>query len=787
MPFTIFCFKIKPKKLAIMKITNSIFKKYLIYLFILCTPLLSNNIKSNDDIIMNKIKFKFNDYVSRYYLQKVFVHTDKENFIVNENIWFKTYLLNGRSHKFDTISTNLYVELINPNKEIIQIRLLKIKNGVANGHFFLPDSLTSGNYQIRAFTNLMKNVGHNYLFTKKIKIFNDRNYEITREQFSEYKKNKRKKNYVDIVYFPQNKQLVYDIKNQVCFKTIDYMGNGLKTKGYIIDNNKNRIADFETDNEGNGFVSFMPKKENKYKIELFTSNNKKKKFKLPKIEEHGFAFDLKQNQKNIIVNINANLIKTNAELNKTFYLIAHIRGKIVYSHSQVVENEENVVLNIDKDKIQTGVVHFTLFDARKKVHAEKLIFVNKNDNFKIHVTENRKGDYIELKIKTTDNKAKQIPAKLSLSVNCVKEQKFKTNIISSILLNSDLSNKYSSLSLNPDSITYLTNANTWNKYSWENILKSKQDSALFTRENNITISGYVTKVYGSIVSANSTISLSVLSTFNDYFVTTTDKKGYFAFPNLDYNDTIDILLEGFNENGKKNILIYKNNYDTIPINFNSINNDYLKQYSSKNIIIDKLKGKRERAGSLHSNADQVIYFKNINASSYSTIFDVLTGRVPGFEYSGGTPRLRGYSSINLSSEPLYLINDIPVGFGSINSVSPENVERVEIIKSSATNAIYGSRGANGVIAVYTKKGHKIVRGREETHQLGYHKPTKFYFSEIKYPKNFFSTYFWSPEITTNSSKYVTIKFKLPENIKNYKVNIQGVSETGNVSSFEQKF
>ena len=68
-------------------------------------------------------------------------------------------------------------------------------------------------------------------------------------------------------------------------------------------------------------------------------------------------------------------------------------------------------------------------------------------------------------------------------------------------------------------------------------------------------------------------------------------------------------------------------------------------------------------------------------------------------------RIRGLTSIN-NSDPLYVIDGIPLASNDINIIDPENIASVDILKDASAQAIYGSRGANGVVLIKTKKGSK---------------------------------------------------------------------------------
>ena len=64
--------------------------------------------------------------------------------------------------------------------------------------------------------------------------------------------------------------------------------------------------------------------------------------------------------------------------------------------------------------------------------------------------------------------------------------------------------------------------------------------------------------------------------------------------------------------------------------------------------------------------------------------------------------MRGAASINADSDPLYVVDGIPVD--NLNSLNPSDIESIEVLKDASSSAIYGSRGANGVVLVTTKKG-----------------------------------------------------------------------------------
>ncbi len=79
---------------------------------------------------------------------------------------------------------------------------------------------------------------------------------------------------------------------------------------------------------------------------------------------------------------------------------------------------------------------------------------------------------------------------------------------------------------------------------------------------------------------------------------------------------------------------------------------------------------------------------------------VRNGGAPG---SGGSIRIRGTGTVN-NAEPLIVVDGVPLAFGSINDVNPNDIESIEILKDASSSAIYGQRAANGVVIITTKKG-----------------------------------------------------------------------------------
>lgn len=101
--------------------------------------------------------------------------------------------------------------------------------------------------------------------------------------------------------------------------------------------------------------------------------------------------------------------------------------------------------------------------------------------------------------------------------------------------------------------------------------------------------------------------------------------------------------------------------------------------------------------------------KDIKEVPVNNVGQALQGKIAGVNIVGGekpgdnvTIKVRGLGSIN-NSDPLVVIDGVPTDLG-LNAINPQDIERLDVLKDASATAIYGSRGANGVIMITTRKG-----------------------------------------------------------------------------------
>ncbi|MDD4225282.1 MAG: TonB-dependent receptor plug domain-containing protein [Mariniphaga sp.] len=96
--------------------------------------------------------------------------------------------------------------------------------------------------------------------------------------------------------------------------------------------------------------------------------------------------------------------------------------------------------------------------------------------------------------------------------------------------------------------------------------------------------------------------------------------------------------------------------------------------------------------------------KDADFSQYSNIFDLIKGRFAGVQIINGEIIIRGQNSFSSSNAALIVVDGVPVDGSIIQSIPPAQVKSINVIKDGSS-AIYGVRGANGVVIIETKRGN----------------------------------------------------------------------------------
>lgn len=121
-----------------------------------------------DEIIARRLE----QYCRSVPWEDIFVQSDRDEYVAGENIWVNTFLIDRQSGKLSSLSRIAYLEILNSeNRSVVQKRIA-LTEGHGGGNLELPDTLSTGVYLIRAYTNYMKNFMPENCFMKEFIIYN---------------------------------------------------------------------------------------------------------------------------------------------------------------------------------------------------------------------------------------------------------------------------------------------------------------------------------------------------------------------------------------------------------------------------------------------------------------------------------------------------------------------------------------------------------------------------------------------------------------------------------------
>jgi TonB-linked SusC/RagA family outer membrane protein len=198
--------------------------------------------------------------------------------------------------------------------------------------------------------------------------------------------------------------------------------------------------------------------------------------------------------------------------------------------------------------------------------------------------------------------------------------------------------------------------------------------------------------------------------------TTTDANGRFR---LDVPDASSTLIFSFVGYTSKEVTV--GNQRTINVTLESDN----KTLSEIVVIGYGAIEKKDLTGSVAS-----VGSKAIQELAVPRVDQALMGKIAGVQVKpvsgepGGAPqiRIRGVGSISAGGSPLYVVDGFPVS--SIQTLNPNDVETIDVLKDASATAIYGSRGSNGVVIINTKRGKSGKATVNFNYQFGFQKIAK---------------------------------------------------------------
>jgi hypothetical protein len=731
--------------------------------------------------------------------EKVYLHLDRPYYSAGDDIWIKAYLVDAMTNESSDNNTNLNLELISPGSKIIKRLILRIDNGVGTGDFHLGDSIVSGNYLIRAYTDQMRNFGEIFFFEKEIVIENQIDIKsLNKPDFEESKE------MVDVQFFPEGGPLIDNVYTLLGFKAINSLGYGCNVTGKVISSLGDTLTSFASTHLGMGSFFFLPKKGLKYFAAGFAGNGIPFRVELPVALETGYYIKVSDINKDYFrVTIKTNQKTLDQSPLKEMDITGTSHNSLCVTARVIVKAIDNPV-NLSKKEFPQGIACLTLLDTTGRTYCERVFYIHPRENYRISIIPDQEvyapRQKVTLQISVRDTSDIPVSANLSVSVvdgNQIKGFEKKSDINSYLFLESELRGYIEQPSYYFDTIISeryqaldnLLITQGWRNFIWNN-LPDTVSKFNYPTEEGITVSGRLRHVWSDKPIAGANISMALSENVSSSFkFTLTDSVGKYHFYGLNFTGPQNILVYAADKKGigKGLILLDSIFSDSAPVNYkqvqraktiaknisNSIDipniiqvsdnyeiSDYKNEAGRKynimkkyhitdtigldEVVINARRPVKENAdGHLRMYGEpDYSYTITDKTAGYSDAFQALVGRVAGI-YITGDP-MQGYKFMfrGQIGQPMFLLDDREVSYETIQSIPITAIDKIEVIKESGKLALYGMRGSFGIISVLTKRGRNspVQPPLNFINQrvYGYYQARTFYSPKYNVPESEFS-------------------------------------------------
>ncbi len=547
-------------------------KKILTYCLLLCSiPLVAQ--PDSATLQLSSFIQNINTFNQLYPQEKVYLHFDNTGYFLGETIWFKAYVVVAENLQPTVLSRVLYVELLSPEGNIVETKKLKIEDGQCHGDFYLKPEQFAGFYEVRAYTKLMLNWEDTY-FSRVFPIFDapkeegqydklTMNIRPNSRKLPEKRNKDEKRNVLNITFLPEGGHLVNGTTSRVACVATDKTGQHVSVSGTLLNEHQETITTFATIHNGMGsFIVTPDGKKQTIKVEY---EGKTYSFYLPDALPAGYVMKIDNLRKDfVIVEIQESEIQTPEPLGVSI----SCRGKVHVFETIETNESANRILKISKKDLPSGVNQITLFNAQGEIFAERLFFINHNEQIAITANPDKSAYQPFEKINIDLQLSAPVETSFSLSVTDAATSPFSSNgsPLTNLLLASDLKGHIENIDYYFESddnqhkmaLDLLMMTQGWRRYSWKQMAGIEPFELKHHIEKGIVIDGQVLSLYRKKQKENIEVSMWMYSEegFSQQGKCITDEEGRFNFLPDDFYGTWELLLQTKeNEKRKENRIV----------------------------------------------------------------------------------------------------------------------------------------------------------------------------------------------------------------------------------------
>ena len=791
-----------------------------------------------------RIQAQLAKYQSKYPSEKVYLHTDKPHYALGENIWFSAYLTAGAEHLPSLVSNLVYVELIGPDLTRKASRYIGIQDGVGNGDFDTERDWPEGKYFLRAYTNYMRNFDSSFFFQREFLLLKPRV-----ETSSIAPETPKSISDFSVQFMPEGGDLVNGLSSQIGVKAVSNLGTGIQFEGKILDDQGTQVAVFKTYRFGLGAFSFTPQNGRKYQAEL-SFQGIHKKIPLPAAQEQGHTLQITQRPPNqLLINVRSTIPNGL----KDAVILGHLRGQTIFSFSNTEGLEKLSLTIPTDSIPEGIAQFTLFSSKGEPLCERLVFVDNPRERARLSISTDKSSYAARQKVSVTLQLKDQAgnPLKAMVSATVTDKQsvywgKYGQDIRSYLLLQADLPGHiedpgYFFVEENATRrqlLDMLMLTQGWRRFSWKQVLQDNLPDLTWLPEQGFTISGQTTKLDQPDKPVSADLMVVAMEKGISQLVSS-GPDGRFSISGFPFVDSTRVVIQGAKptansaKKGKNNdanqqgiagnrdikIRLDGDNpppidpragYD-LPLSTDATQQKSFLADSKKLADLDSLfpgiwklslaefevKGKRTKNPygvpdiPYRAPTDRMIVDSIPGSSTALSVFDFLR-RVPGAQVVGSFPNqsvvLRGINSLSGPAQALFVLDGTVVDASILSTVPVSNIAFVDVLKGGQA-AMFGNRGLNGVVAVYTKRtgnqpAQYDVNGIINFKHSGFYKAREFYAPQYDQKKpehdrpDYRTTLHWAPIIETDEAGKATFNFFTNDKAGAFEILVQGMTLKG---------
>jgi len=756
---------------------------------------------------------RFENFNANNLQEKIFVHTDREMYLAGEIIWFKLYYTNAGTNKLMDLSKVAYVEVIDKNQKPVLQAKISIEKGTGNGSLYLPVSLTSGNYQLRAYTNWMKNFSTDYFFNKNISIINSL---LKPEKLQSDVASAR----YDIQFFPEGGQIIENLPGKISYRATDDQGKGVSFNGTLVDQDNIVLVRFKPLKFGIGSFSFIPEAGKTYRalIELPGETISRE---IP-IAKTGYVIQLSDIQNdNLKLSVQTNGVPANQKV----YLFAHTRQLTKMKLSADL-NMGKAEFLIDKSILGEGISHLTVFNGSGQAVAERLFFKRPSSKLLINASADQQKyaprKKVTINLDAKDEKGLSLAADASVSVYATDSlESDNGDIFNYLWLKSDLKGNVESPDyyfnnndvISNEALDNLMLTHGWRRFVWQDLLKNTVPSFEFLPEiDGHIINGRIVDTRSNAPAVNIMTYLAVPGRKLHIYGSKSNNTGQVRFYTRDIFGPSEIVVQTkFQQDSTYRIDIsnpFSERYSSSGSHDLNLSEKFKSRILNQSVssqVQNVFAGEKLKtffpaltdSSAFYIKADKTYLLDNF--VRFNTMEEVLR------EYVTEVPLMRQKDDFTIlvrvkphpndfprNVEPLILLDGVPV-FDQGNKIIKYDPKKVRELEVVAKRYFLGPLMFNSILNFKTYKGNlpdfqldtRATVMDYEGMQLQREFYSPLYETESSVSgrlPDFRNVLYWSPDVKIDSSGKKTISFYTSDQENKYTVVLQGISPEGKVGA-----